>query len=60
MTTLTTDKKLTHLLIGAKKHILVLNVGKTKEMIIDFRRKKPKYKPIMVKGEAVEQVDKYR
>ena len=41
-----------------KKNYLVLNVGKTKEIIIDFRRKKPKYKPI--KGEAVQQVDKYR
>ena len=29
-------------------------------MIIDFRRKKPNYKPVMVNGEAVEQVDKYR
>ena len=38
---------------------LVLNVGKTKEIIIDFRRKKPNDNPIMVKGEAVEQVDKY-
>ena len=32
---------------------LVLNVGKTKEMIIDFRRKKPNDNPIMIKGEAV-------
>ena len=37
-----------------------MNVGKTKEIIIDFRRKKLKFKPVMVKGEAVEQVDKYR
>ena len=57
MTTLITDRKLTDLLIGARKTIL--NVGKTKEMVIDFRRNKPNYKPIMVKGEAVEQVDKY-
>ena len=37
----------------------VLNVGKTKEMIIDFRQKKPNYRPTIVKGEAVEQMDKY-
>ena len=41
-----------------QKDYLVLNVGKTKEMIIDFRRKKPNYKPIMAKRDAVEQVDK--
>ena len=29
-------------------------------MIIDLRRNVPNYKPIMVKGEAVEQEDKYR
>ena len=37
---------------------LVLNVGNTKEMVIDFRGNIPNYKTIMVKGEAVEQVDK--
>ena len=37
-----------------------MNVGKTKEMIIEFRRKKLNYRPIVAKGEAVEQVDKYR
>ena len=34
-------------------------MGKTKEITLDFRRNKPNYKPIMVKREAVEQVDNY-
>ena len=37
------------------ENYLVLNVGNTKEMSIDFRGNKPNYKPILVKGEAVEQ-----
>ena len=31
-----------------EKNYFVMNVGKTKEMFLDFRRKKPNYKPIMV------------
>ena len=41
-----------------EKNCLVLNAGKTKEMFMDFRWKKPNYKPIMAKRDAVEQVDK--
>ena len=56
-------KKLTGLLIGArkkkkkkkkKKKLSCIECGEEKELIKDFRRKKPNYKPIMVKGEAVE------
>ena len=36
------------------KNCLVLNVGKTKEMIQHFRQKKPNYEQIMIKGEVVE------
>ena len=36
---------------------LHLNVSKTKEMCIDFRRSRTVISPIVVNGESVEQVD---
>ena len=40
---------------------LDLNVGKTKEMIIDFRKEnKTEFEPISIKGEIVEKVSKYK
>ena len=35
---------------------LVLNVKKTKEMVIDFRRKRPMHTPILINGTALETV----
>ena len=57
MTTFTTDR-FDRFVDWCEKNCLVLNAGKTKEMFMDFRWKKPNYKPIMIKR-AVEQVDKY-
>ena len=42
------------------KHYLYLNVSKTKEMCIDFRKKQRCPKPVYIKGEAVERVDTYK
>jgi hypothetical protein len=40
---------------------LHLNVKKTKEMIIDFRKKKPsKINPITIRGESIELCDRYK
>ena len=39
---------------------LQLNVGKTKEMIIDFRKKKSECSSIVIKGEKVERVKTYK
>ena len=39
---------------------LLLNVAKTKEVVVDFRRDRPKLTPLVVKGEAVEMVDQYK
>ena len=39
---------------------LILNTGKTKELIIDFRIKKAPVTPILIKGEAIEIVDSYK
>ena len=38
---------------------LLLNMDKTKEMVIDFRRKGPPVKPITIQGLEVEVVDHY-
>ena len=39
---------------------LCLNVSKTKELIIDFRKNKPPHTPIQIKGEEVEIVSSYK
>ena len=42
------------------KNYLCLNVSKTKEMCIDFRKNQRCPKPVYIKGEAVERVDTYK
>ena len=42
------------------KNYLYLNVSKTKEMCIDFRKNQRCPKPVYIKGEAVERVDTYK
>ena len=42
------------------KKILHLNVSKTKEMCIDFRRNRTVNSPIVINGEPVEQVDSFK
>ena len=37
-----------------------MNVSKTKEMCIDFRKNQRCPKPVYIKGEAVERVDTYQ
>ena len=39
---------------------LRLNVNKTKEMVIDFRRKKMRAQPLLIRREVVEEVEDYR
>ena len=39
------------------KNYLNLNVSKTKEMYIDFRKNQTCPKPVYIKGEAVESVE---
>ncbi len=39
---------------------LILNVDKTKELVIDMRRKKPEADPILIKGQSVEIVPSYK
>ena len=42
------------------KNYLYLNVSKTKEMCIDFRKSQRCPKPVYLKGEAVERVETYK
>ena len=42
------------------KNYLYLNVSKTKEMCIDFRKNQRCTKPVYIKGEAVERVETYK
>ena len=39
---------------------LSLNVIKTKEMIVDYRKKMPEHAPIVIDGAAVEQVKSFK
>ena len=41
-------------------NFLHLNVSKTKEMCIDFRRNRTVFSPIVINGEPVEQVDSFK
>ena len=41
-------------------HYLLLNVKKTKELLIDFRIKKDPLQPITIKNEVVDTVDSYK
>ena len=43
-----------------KDNFLNLNVTKTKELVIDFRKQPPAVSPITIDGEIVERVKKYK
>ena len=47
-------------LVGAVTIFLHLNVSKTKEICIDFRRNRTVISPIVINGEPVEQVDSFK
>ena len=39
---------------------LYLNVIKTKEMIVDYRKKRTEHAPVLINGAAVEQVESFK
>lgn len=43
-----------------KENILVLNTDKTKELILDSRKKAPPLQPLWIKGTEVERVDSFK
>ncbi|TKS65974.1 putative RNA-directed DNA polymerase from transposon BS [Collichthys lucidus] len=44
----------------SEQNHLRLNINKTREMVIDFRRKKAPSQPLRIRGEVVEEVEDYR
>ena len=53
-------ESITQFIDWCESNFLVLNVSKTKEMVVDFRRKKSPVQFIMMKGEPIEMVDDYK
>uniref|UniRef100_A0A3Q3GZR9 Alkylated DNA repair protein AlkB homologue 8 N-terminal domain-containing protein n=1 Tax=Labrus bergylta TaxID=56723 RepID=A0A3Q3GZR9_9LABR len=45
-----------HLVDWCRTNNLTLNVDKTKEIIVDFRRRQPSHTPLLINGTAVERV----
>ncbi|KAM9471619.1 uncharacterized protein ACWYII_007379 [Salvelinus alpinus] len=48
------------LAVWCQDNNLSLNVNKTKEMIVDFRKKMTEHTPILIDGAAVEQVESFK
>ena len=44
----------------SEQNHLRLNVSKTREMVIDFRRKKTPSQPLRIRGEVVEEIEDYK
>ena len=53
-------KQIENLVNWCDKNYLYLNVSKTKEMCIDFRKNQRCSKPVYIKEEAVERVETYK
>ncbi len=47
-------------IVWCKRSFLNINISKSKEMIIDFRRKSPSVPPSLIDGQAVEVVHQYK
>ena len=52
------NKQIENFLNWCDKNYLYLNVSKTKEMCIDFRKNQRCLKPVYIKGDALERVEK--
>ena len=52
--------KWTHLWINCKDNYLVLNVSKTKELILDYRINKHDPNPVIIDGSEVQRTDHYK
>ena len=53
-------KQIENFVNSCDKNYLYLNVSKTKEMCIDFRKNQRCPKPVYIKGEAVEREERYK
>ncbi len=55
-----TEKKCMLWHAGARKNHLSLNINKTKELVVDFRRQKREHTPIIINRTPVEQVSSFK
>eukprot|EP00061_Rhincodon_typus_P016503 g44761.t1 len=53
-------REIESLVMWCSENNLFLNVGKTKELIIDFRKKEGDQAPIYIKGTEVEKVERFQ
>ena len=53
-------RRVDDLVVWCAKNNLLLNVSKTKEMVVDFRRKKTPTPPLFIDGVEVERVDSFK
>jgi hypothetical protein len=53
----TAYREVRELAVWSQDNNLSLNVIKTKEMIVDYRKKRTEHTPILIDGAAVEQVE---
>ena len=56
----TTYKEVGDLAVWCQDKNLSLNVTKTKEMIVDYKKKRTEHTPSLLEGAAVEQVESFK
>ena len=54
------SEEVRHLAVWCQDNNLSLNVIKTNEMIVDYRKRKTVHAPILIDGAAVEQVESFK
>ncbi|XP_041841970.1 uncharacterized protein LOC121640325 [Melanotaenia boesemani] len=53
-------REVSHLEVWCQENHLLLNVSKTKELIVDFRKQQRSLHPLLISGSEVERVDTFR
>ncbi|XP_041834208.1 uncharacterized protein LOC121635190 [Melanotaenia boesemani] len=53
-------REVSHLEVWCQENHLLLNVSKTKELIVDFRKQPRSLHPLLISGSEVERVDTFR
>ena len=56
----TVEDLITDLAMWCQDNKLSLNVIKTKEMIVDYRKRRTEHAPILIDGAVVEQVERFK
>ncbi len=53
-------KQVDNIITYGEENELILNVSKTREIVMDFRKKSPPLQPLFIKGTGVERADSHR